>query len=78
MEYVELDGGACDDCAIAIANGDYSGMSEAIEARVKAGIERIGQWLIVGDEEGFRWRACAVCGALPGNRHAVGYLQREA
>ncbi len=28
MEYIELNGGACDDCVQAIANDDYGGTDE--------------------------------------------------
>lgn len=75
MEYIELNGGACDDCVQAIANDDYSGMSDEVEAQVRAGLEHIGKWLVIGEETGFDWRACAVCGGLAGNRHEVGYLE---
>ncbi len=71
--YVEF-GQACDDCVIAIANNDYTGMDDATEARVRAGIERIGQYLVVGDESGFSNHRCDVCNDMPGNRHAVGYI----
>jgi len=72
-EYIDL-GEACDDCTIAIANDDYSGMDEETAARVQSGIARVGQYLIVGEELGFSWRACTICGGLAGNRHAVGYI----
>lgn len=71
--YVDL-GGACDDCVVAIANDDYSGMDDETEARVRAGLQRIGQWLIVGKETGFSHKSCVVCGGLAGDRHDVGYL----
>lgn len=74
MEYIEL-GGACGNCVIAIANDDYSGMSDAEETETRAGLERIGQYLVVGDETGFSWRACVVCHGLAGDRHEVGYLE---
>ncbi len=75
--YVDL-GGACDDCVIAIANDDYTGMDDETEARVRKGLERIGEWLVVGDELGFEHSRCAVCGDLPGNRHQVGYLKEKS
>jgi len=75
MEYFELNNGACDDCTIAIANDDYSGISDVQEAATREGIERIGKHLVIGDERGFEHNRCAVCGGLPGNRHQVGYLE---
>ena len=72
-QYVHL-GSCCDDCVQAIANDDYTGMDDQREAEVRAGIDRIGQYLTVGDEEGFSWQGCDVCGGLAGNRHEVGYL----
>jgi hypothetical protein len=74
MEYIELNGGACSDCTIAIANSDYSGMDDAQEQATRAGIEAIGQYLIVGDEMGFCHDRCVICGGLAGDRHKVGYL----
>ena len=76
--YVSILGGACEDCTVAIANDDYSGMDDETEQRVRAGIKKIGQWLIVGEETGFTWRDCGVCGGLAGNRHEVGYLEEVA
>lgn len=75
LEYIELRGGACDACVQAIANDDYSGMSDEEEAQVRAGLARVGEWLIVGDELGFCHDRCAVCGSFPGDRHEVGYLR---
>jgi len=75
MEYIEV-GGACINCVIAIANDDYTGVSDELETAIKAGLERIGQWLIVGEETGFSWSRCVVCNwDFGGHRHAVGYLQ---
>lgn len=37
QEYIQLYLGACDDCAVAIANDDYTGMDDAREAAVRAG-----------------------------------------
>ncbi len=80
MEYIELNGGACDDCVQAIANDDYGGMTDEVEAAVRAGLRRIEEsgtgatGLVVGVEMGFSWRPCAVCGGLAGDRHEVGYL----
>ncbi len=78
MEYIELNGGACDDCVQAIANDDYTGMSDETAAHVRSGIDYVcgkaGACLVIGEERGFDWRSCTVCGALAGNRHQVGYL----
>ena len=74
MEYISL-GDACDDCIIAIANDDYTGMNDEQERATKHGLRRIGKWLVVGDETGFSMRECCVCGGFAGNRHEVGYLE---
>jgi hypothetical protein len=73
MEYIEV-GLCCQDCTMAIANDDYTGMSDEQEAATRAGIERIGEYLIVGEEYGFSWQRCDVCDGLAGDRHEVGYL----
>ncbi len=70
---------ACTDCTIAIANDDYSGMDDATEARVKAGIARlqkvIGQYLVIGDEVGFTHRGCDCChDGLAGDKHEFAVL----
>jgi hypothetical protein len=58
----------CIDCTMAHANGDFSGMDEATEAAVIAGMERTGH-LAVGDDYGFSWSACHACGShLGGDR----------
>jgi hypothetical protein len=75
MIYVEH-GLACDDCVMAIANDDYSGMSDVKASLTREGIARIGRHIVVGEEYGFSWRGCDVCGVnLGGNKHIVGYLQ---
>jgi hypothetical protein len=75
MIYVEH-GLACSDCVIAIANDDYSGMSDIQAELTRDGIDRIGRYLIVQEEYGFSWRGCDVCGVqLGGDKHVVGYLQ---
>lgn len=64
----------CPDCAIAHANGDFTGMDEACEARVKAGMERTGHLVVISDENGyihtyFSWNPCDACGdRLGGDR----------
>jgi hypothetical protein len=78
MIYVEH-GLACGDCVIAIANGDYSGMSDVKASLVREGIERIGRHIVVAEEYGFSWRGCDVCGIqLGGDKHVVGYLKEVA
>ena len=74
--YEQFVNGACDDCVIAIANDDYSGMDETQAAATRTGLQEIGRMLIVAEEQGFSHRPCVVCGGLAGNRHAVGYLVR--
>lgn len=56
----------CVDCAIAHANDDFTGMTEAREAEVKTGMERTGHLVLVDDEYGsneayFSWDACDAC-----------------
>jgi hypothetical protein len=74
MEYIEIDD-ICDDCVMAIANDDYSGISEEQELAIRDSLARIGKWLIVGDDRGFEHTLCAVCRAYPGNRHQCGYME---
>jgi hypothetical protein len=78
MIYVEH-GLACTACVMAIANDDYSEMSDVQASLVRAGIERIGRHIVVGEEYGFSWRGCDVCGVqLGGDKHVVGYLREVA
>lgn len=75
MIYVQH-GLACIDCVMAIANDDYSGMSDVKASLVREGIERIGRHIIVAEEYGFTWRGCDVCGVnVAGDKHVVGYLR---
>jgi hypothetical protein len=78
LECFTMRGGACEDCTIAIANDDYSGMDAATEAKVRAGIARVNQHLVIGDNIGFTHAPCAVCGGLAGDRHEVCYLAETA
>lgn len=59
----EIEG--CVDCAIAVANADYSGMDLETETAVRAGIERWGKdgYILCVDheEEYFSWRHCNIC-----------------
>jgi len=61
----------CDDCAVAIANDDYSGMDDARAAAVRSALAQIAGYLALGDELGFCWRACGCCSAAAGNRHSA-------
>ena len=56
---------ACEDCAVAIANGDFTGMDDKTEARVKAGLEQLSTrgYAVTGEDCGFTWRGCDCCGA---------------
>jgi hypothetical protein len=75
--YVDV-GLCCDTCVQGIANDDYSGCSDDEESATRAGIwqhHEVGHYLIVGDEQGFSWQACDICGALAGDRHKVGYME---
>lgn len=75
MIYVQH-GLACIDCVMAIANDDYSGMSDVRASLVREGIERIGRHIVVAEEYGFTWRGCDVCGVnVAGDKHVVGYLR---
>jgi hypothetical protein len=65
----EPDGYCCDDCAIAAANNDYSGMDDKQEAATRAGLKRLGTWVVTGKEVGFMHSRCDICNGLPGNRH---------
>ena len=56
----------CDDCAIAATNDDFTGMDEATEARVRAGLERTGHVYVSYDDFGpmyhdFSTRPCDCC-----------------
>ena len=65
----------CGDCVMAHANGDFTGMDEATEVRVKDGMDRTGPLYVVSDENGvvdshFSWSACDGCGdRLGGDRY---------
>lgn len=65
----------CEDCLIAIANDDYSGMSEDQEKATREGIEYLtkeyGYLIPDGAEYGFSHRRCECCDGLPGDRYRV-------
>jgi hypothetical protein len=57
---------------MAIANDDFTGMNDATETAVREGLERIGQWLYVGEDMGFMRCGCDVCLCpLAGDKHRV-------
>jgi hypothetical protein len=71
----------CPDCLIAVANGDFSGISEADERRIKfrmAEHARLGFYVIpdADVQEEFMWRTCEMCGALPGPRYKAQLRRR--
>lgn len=68
---------ACEDCTIAIAHDDYTGMDAATEARVKDGVERLNDrgWCVIGNEVGFTHRGCDCClDGLGGSKHELAIL----
>jgi len=81
----------CDDCLMAIANGDLSALSllDETEAKLRekaiySGIDRIqstvkGGCLVAGDEtEEFSWNGCECClDACGGRRHSVTLIGTE-
>lgn len=65
----------CQDCAIAECNGDYSGMSDEVQAEVQSGAGRMAEQGHVaanfdsntGDGLAeFSWRPCDCCGSVLG------------
>lgn len=77
MEYIDL-GTCCDDCTVAIANDDYTGMDDGRAKEVADAIEAINQPLVIGDQtDEFSWSRCDICGSGGGSRHAVGYLTEK-
>ena len=64
-------GDCCEDCMEVIVYG--TGREESVIA-----VRRLNASLVIGEEQGFSWRRCDVCGAdYGGTRHAVGYLDTE-
>ena len=59
---------------MAHANGDFTGMDEAREVEVRAGMDRTGHLIIISDDNGvidqhFSWSSCDGCGdRLGGDR----------
>ena len=72
MANIEEYGLACVDCIIAIANDDYSALTDARAAEVRAAISNVGGWLIAGDETSTDFFSCDVCGSRGfGDAHIV-------
>ena len=65
----------CENCLIALANDDYSGMSNEEEEATTHGLVTLSnkyeQVIADGAEYGFSVYPCECCGALPGNRFRV-------
>ena len=72
---------SCDDCAVGMANGDFSGMSDSVETAVKAGLSRLGKtgYAVLGNETGFSKFPCDCClSRKHGNRHDFSLLALKA
>ncbi len=78
MAHIISDGlQACDDCTIAIANDDYSGMDADTAETVRSGITLWSKqgYLVIGEELGFSHHGCDICDSnLAGNAHSVTLL----
>jgi hypothetical protein len=66
----------CEDCLVALANNDYTGVSSAIdEISIRTGLDSLhAEYAMVipdGADYGFTHANCDSCGALPGNRFRV-------
>lgn len=62
----------CVDCAVAAANGDFSGMGVERASVVSAALAACGGVVVVGDDAGFSWSSCDVCrSGLGGDRFAA-------
>lgn len=66
----------CDECAVTIANDDYSDIEPEHRARVLAGIACLNQrgYPVIDYDFGFSWKPCQCCGSLAGYRHSVALL----
>jgi len=78
MAHIAEDGlYACQDCTIAIANADFTGMDDETEARVKMGLERLAKrgYAVIGDDLGFCHQGCdCCCDGLAGDKHELTLL----
>jgi hypothetical protein len=75
----------CDNCAIVIANDDWSGIEPDERIFIESGLEEIYKieypecYLVSGPSEEtieFSKEKCEICGALPGRRNTVYVLQQ--
>lgn len=65
----------CVDCAMAHANNDFTGMDNATEARVRAGMAVTGPLAVITDEfHEFSWTPCWACG----DRHGGSRFMAES
>lgn len=72
---------ACEDCAIAIANDDYTGMDDTTETRIRLAVRQLSKrgFPVVGDEVGFTWRGCDCChDGMGGTKYALVLLGEVA
>ena len=74
--YVKSTLSVCQDCLVALANGDFTAISDARVLAVKHGLERLGPDAVaVGDEYGFRRSPCECCQDWHhGERYSVAVL----
>lgn len=66
IEFIEYE--VCDNCFIAAANDDYSGMTDEEERDVRARLLNLGDVIPDGEDLGFLWQRFECCDALPGDR----------
>lgn len=63
----------CNECAIVVANADFSGMTPERIAEVEAGLEHAGGYVVSGDSDKwneFSSEPCDLCNTyLAGSRH---------
>jgi len=68
---------ACADCALAIANDDYSGMDDEREDQVRTAVHHLytDGYPVIGDELGFSWQGCDCChSGLGGDMYELSIL----
>jgi len=71
----------CGVCLVAIANNDYTGVTDAEEKAIKEGISRLSmsntQVVADGESLGFCRYNCMCCDALAGERFRVNLLSER-
>lgn len=76
MHITEIE--VCGDCLIAVANDDYTGMSDQQESATRGGLTALhnehDQVIPEGVALGFSHRECECCRALPGERYTMNLL----